>query len=99
MNTWTVCIHFSSIDSLEKFLQRVEKCLITCDEHRNKGVERMPCIAKKRHLKKKFEKRLISSFQKIKSTKSNGSFSAETIEKDKKTKLELELIKKLYIVF
>ena len=29
---WTVCIHFSSIDSVETLLQRVEKCLITCNE-------------------------------------------------------------------
>ena len=28
-NTWTVCIHYSSIDSVEKLLQRVDKCLIT----------------------------------------------------------------------
>ena len=31
-NTWTVCIHFSSIDPVEKFLQRVEKGLITCNQ-------------------------------------------------------------------
>ena len=30
--TWTVCIHFSSIDSVETLLQRVEKCLITCNK-------------------------------------------------------------------
>ena len=32
INTWTVCIHFSSIDSMENLLQRVDKCLITCNE-------------------------------------------------------------------
>ena len=32
INTWTVCIHYSSIDSVEKLLQRVDKCLITCNE-------------------------------------------------------------------
>ena len=32
INAWTVCIHFSSIDSVEKLLQRVDKCLITCKE-------------------------------------------------------------------
>ena len=31
INTWTVCIHFSSIDSVEKLLQRVDKRLITCN--------------------------------------------------------------------
>ena len=30
--TWIVCIHYSSIDSVEKLLQRVDKCLITCNE-------------------------------------------------------------------
>ena len=32
INTCTVCIHFSSIDSKEKFLQRIDMCLITCNE-------------------------------------------------------------------
>ena len=32
INTWIVCIHYSSIDSVEKLLQRVENCLITCNE-------------------------------------------------------------------
>ena len=32
INTWTVCIHFSSIDSVEKLLQKVDKCLITSNE-------------------------------------------------------------------
>ena len=32
IRTWTVCIHFSSIHSVEKLLQRVVKCLITCNE-------------------------------------------------------------------
>ena len=32
INTWTVCIHYSSIDSVEKLLQRVDKCLIMCKE-------------------------------------------------------------------
>ena len=32
INTWTVCIRYSSIDSVEKLLQRVDKCLITCNE-------------------------------------------------------------------
>ena len=31
-NTWIACIHYSSIDSVEKLLQRVDKCLITCNE-------------------------------------------------------------------
>ena len=32
INTWTFCIHYSSNDSVEKFLQRVDKSSITCNE-------------------------------------------------------------------
>ena len=61
--------------------------------HRNKGVDRMPSIAKKRLLRIKFKKHLFSSFQKTKSTQTAGSVFAERIEKVKKTKFELDLIK------
>ena len=60
---------------------------------RNKGVDRMPSIAKKRLLRKKYKKHLFSSFQKIKSTQTGGSVFAERIEKVKKTKFELDLIR------
>ena len=60
---------------------------------RNKGVDRMPSIAKNRLLRKKYTKHLFSSFQKTKSTQTSGSMFAERIEKVKKTKFELELIK------
>ena len=60
---------------------------------RNKGVDRMPSIAKKRLLRKKYKKHLFSSFQKTKSTQTRGSVFAERIEKVKKTKFELDLIK------
>ena len=60
---------------------------------RNKEVDRMPSIAKKRLLRKKFKKHLFSSFQKTKTTQTSGSVFAERIEKVKKTKFELELIK------
>ena len=59
--------------------------------HRNKGVEKMPSIEKKRLLRKKFKKHHISSFQKTKTTQTSGSVFAERIEKVKKTKFELEL--------
>ena len=59
---------------------------------RNKGVDRMPSIAKKRLLRKKFKKHLFSSFQKTKSTQTAGSVFAERIEKVKKTKFELDSI-------
>ena len=62
-------------------------------DHRNKGVDRMPSIAKKRLLRKKYKKYLFSSFQKTKLTQTSGSVFAERIEKVKKTKFELDLIK------
>ena len=60
---------------------------------RNKGVDRMPSIAKKRLLRKKYKKHLFSSFQQTKTTHTNGSVFADRIEKVKKTKFELDLIK------
>ena len=61
--------------------------------HRNKGVDRMPSIAKKRLLGKKYKKHLFSSFQKTKTTQTSGSVFSERIEKVKKTKFEFDLIK------
>ena len=61
--------------------------------HRNKGVDRMPSIAKKRLLTKKYKKYFFSSFQKTKTTQTSGSVFAERIEKIKKTKFEFELMK------
>ena len=59
----------------------------------NRGVERMPSIAKKRLLRKKYKKHLLSSFQKTKSTQTSGSVFAERIEQFKKTNFEIELTK------
>ena len=53
----------------------------------------MPSIAEKRLLRKKYKKRLLSSFQKTKLTQTSGSVFAERNEQVKKTKFELELIK------
>ena len=61
--------------------------------HRNKVVDKMPSIAKKRLSRKKFKKFLFSSFQKTKTTQTTGSVFAEKIEKVRKTKIELEPIK------
>ena len=58
-----------------------------------RGVERMPSIAKKILLRKKFKKHWLSSFRKTKSTQTSGSAFADGIEQVKKTKFELELIK------
>ena len=61
--------------------------------HRNKGVDRVPSIAIKRLLRKKYKKHFFSSFIKTKTTQTNGSVFAERIEKVKKAKFELDLIK------
>ena len=60
---------------------------------RNRGVDKKPSIAKKRLLRKKFNSHYMSALQKNKSTQSSGSVFAERIEKVKKTKFDLELIK------
>ena len=62
---------------------------------RNKGVVRTPSITEKRLLRKRFKKYSFSSFQKTKTTQTSLSVFAERIEKVKKTKFELELIKNL----
>ena len=54
----------------------------------NRGVDRMPSIAKKRLLRKKLKNHLFSSFQKIKTTQPSGSMFAERIEKVKRLKLK-----------
>ena len=59
----------------------------------NKGVDRMPSMAKKRHSRKKYKKHLLSSFQNTKSTETIESVFADRIEPVKTTKFELELIK------
>ena len=61
--------------------------------HRNRAVDRMPSIAKKRLLRKKHRKHLFSSFQKTKTKQTSGLVFAERIEKVKKTKFDFELIK------
>ena len=60
---------------------------------RHKTVERMPSIAKKRLLRKKYKRHLLSSLQKTISTQTSGSVFADRIEQVKKTKFEVELIK------
>ena len=59
----------------------------------NRGVGRMPSIAKKRLLRKKYKKNLLSSFQKTKSRQTSGSVFADTIEQVKETKFESDLMK------
>ena len=56
---------------------------------RNKGVDRMPGIAKKRLLRKKYKKHLFSSFQKTKTMQTSGSVFGDRIEQVKEIKFEL----------
>ena len=60
---------------------------------KNRGVHKMPSIAKKRLLRKQFKQHFMSTLQKSRSTQTSRSMFAERIEKAKNTKLELELIK------
>ena len=53
----------------------------------------MPSIAKKRLLRKKYKNHLFSCFQKTKTTQTSGSVFGKRIEKVRKTKFELDLIK------
>ena len=57
--------------------------------HQNRGVDRMASIAKKRLLRKKYKKQLMSSFQKTNSTQTSGSVFTDRNEQVKKTKFEL----------
>ena len=59
----------------------------------NRGVDRMPSIAKKRLLRKMYKKHFLSSFQKTKSTQTSGSEFADRIEQGNRTKFQIELIK------
>ena len=58
-----------------------------------RGVDRMPSIAKKRLLRKKYKIFLLSSLQTTKSTQTSASVFAERIVQVKKTNFEIELIK------
>ena len=59
----------------------------------HKTVEWMPSIAKKRFLRKKYKRHLLSSFQETISTRTSGSVFADRIKQGKKTNIEVELIK------
>ena len=59
----------------------------------NRGVDRMPSIAKKRFLRKQYKKLWLSSFQTTKSTQTSGSVFADGTGQVKKTKFDIELIK------
>ena len=78
-------------------MQRVDKCLITCNEQLNlitETSELTECRAlQKKTLEEKVQKTFIQLLSKDKNTQTSGSVFAERIEKGKKTKFEFELIK------
>ncbi len=95
-NTWTVCLQFYRVSGkivlksgqLFDNLQRAVHF-----KQQNRGMDRIPSIAKKRLLRKKLKKQLLNSFQKTNSTQTSGIMFADRIEQVKKTKFELELLK------
>ena len=64
----------------------------TLFNQRDRGVDKMPSIAKKRLLRKKFKKHYISALHKNKLTQTSGSVFAEKNEKAKKIKFNLQII-------
>ena len=56
-------------------------------------MDKMPSIAKKRLLRKKFKQHFMSALEKNKSTQISDSAFAERIEKTKKTKFDMELLR------
>ena len=59
----------------------------------NRGVDRMLSIPKTRFLRKKYKETFVELIPKIKSTQNSGSVFADRIERVKKKKFEVELIK------
>ena len=82
---------------MEKLLQSVDKCLITCNEQFTLITETRECTEcrglQKRNSCGKSTKSNYSAPSKRQTTQINGSVFPERIEKVKKTKFELELIK------
>ena len=103
----TFCFTYQHVDCLYtlfkyrfsgKIIAKSGPVLITCNEQLTLITEtrewtECQALQKKRLLRKKYKKHLFSSFQKTKATQTSGSVFAERIEKVKKTKFELDLIK------
>ena len=96
-NTLIVSTHYSSSDSAATFWRKMEKYSIVWTfsfNKRNKGVDKMSSIAKKRLLRKKFKKHMLTSVQRSISVQTTGSVFVEGVESvRRKTKFELELMK------
>ena len=74
-----------------KLFHKLQRALPFYQQHRR--VERMPSIGRKRLMRKKYKKHLLSSFQNTKSTQTSGPVFADRIEQAKKTEFELKLTK------
>jgi len=70
------------VAKIEQMFDNVQRAVYF--NQRTKGVDRLPSIAKKRILRKKYRKHLLSSFQKTKSTQTSESVFAKKIEQTKK---------------
>ena len=96
-NTWTVCIHFSSIDSRAKLLTRVESHLPMCrDMSYQPPKQRSGENAKyseKGTFEEKLRKTIVELLPKTKSMQTSGSVFADRNEQNERTKFELKLIK------
>ena len=92
INTLTVYIPCSSTDLAEKFFAKsgivfdnVQRAIFF--NQRNRGMDKMQSIAKKRLLRKNFKQHFMSALQKNKSTQTSGSVFVERIEKPKRLHL------------
>ena len=90
-NTWTVCIHFSSTDSVANLFSRVVNSMILCrgefiSTTLTKEWTEGPASRKKRLSGKKYQKHMLSSLQKTKSSQIDGSIMADRIEEVKRLK-------------
>ena len=98
INTWTVSILYSSTDLVEKLLQRVDKCLITCNEQLTLITETRQwteCRAlQKRGFWWKSSKSIFSALSKRPNRRKVVDHCLQKeLKKPKKTKLELDLFK------
>ena len=79
-----------------KLLSSGESSLIMCRGEfisTTNAEEWTPSLAKKRLLRRKYKKHLLSSIQRTKLAQTSGSVQGDRIEQVKKTKLDLELTK------
>ena len=73
-----------------KFIDIVQRALHF--NHQNRGVDKMPSIAKKKLLRKKNKIAFVELYPKTTSTKISGAVFAYRIEQFEKTKFELDVI-------